>query len=79
MGRARRALDLHHRCQGGAVVNQAPVDRRLQLQIIFAFMFIFAILLFVGRPDPTRGQVIFRVAMAIMGLVGFAIVSARKR
>ncbi|MBW3628040.1 MAG: hypothetical protein KY464_01970 [Gemmatimonadetes bacterium] len=60
-------------------MNQAPVDRRLRMQIIFAFMLIFSILLFFVRPDPTRGQVIFRVAMAIMGLVGFAVVSARKR
>ena len=59
-------------------MNQAPVDRRLQMQIIFAFMVIFAILLFM-RPEPTRGQVIFHVAMVIMGLVGFFVVSVRKR
>ena len=56
-----------------------PVDRRLQMQIIFAFMLIFALLLFYIRPDATRGQVMFRVAMAATGLVGFGIVSSRRR
>jgi hypothetical protein len=60
-------------------VNQPPVDRRLQRQIIFAFMFFFAAALFVVRPDATRGQVIFRVAMATIGLAGFVAVSRRRR
>ena len=55
-----------------------PVDRRLQLQIIFAFMAIYAGLLFVVRPDPTRGQVVFRLTMAAIGVVGFTVVSSRK-
>ena len=60
-------------------MNQPPpIDRRLQRQIIFAFMFFFAVALFV-RPDPMRGQVIFRVAMAAIGIVGFLVVSRRKR
>ena len=60
-------------------MTPAPVDRRLQLQIIFAFMTIFSLLLFVMRPDPTRGQLIFRTAMIVIGLVGFGLVSARNR
>jgi hypothetical protein len=49
------------------------------MQIIFAFMVIFALLLFYVRPDATRAQVIFRAAMAATGLVGFAVVSSRRR
>ena len=60
-------------------MNQPPVDRRLQRQIIFAFMFFFALALFVVRPDSTRGQLVFRVAMAVIGLVGFLVVSRRAR
>jgi hypothetical protein len=59
-------------------VTPAPVDRRLQKQIIFAFMTIFAVLLFVVRPDATPGQIVFRSAMAAIGLVGFGVVSRRK-
>ena len=58
-------------------MNRPPVDRRLQLQIIFAFMAIYAVLLFVFRPDPTRGQIIFRVLMAALGIGGFVTVSRR--
>ena len=53
----------------------APVNRRLQRQLIFAFMFFFAAALSVLRPDATRGQVIFRVAMAAIGLGGFVAAS----
>ena len=60
-------------------MDKPPVDRRLQRQIIFAFMFFFAVALFVVRPDATRGQVIFRVAMAALGLVGFVAVSRKRR
>ena len=60
-------------------MNQPPVDRRLQRQLIFAFMFFFALALFFLRPEPTRGQMIFRVAMAAVGLGGFVAVSRRRR
>ena len=60
-------------------MSQPPVDRRVQRQIIFAFMFFFALALYFLRPEPTRGQMIFRVAMAVVGLVGFVAVSRRPR
>ena len=60
-------------------MNTPPVNRRLQRQIIFAFMFFFAAALFVVRPDATRGQLIFRVAMAALGLAGFVVVSRQRR
>jgi hypothetical protein len=52
-----------------------PVDRRLQLQIIFAFMAIYALLLFLSRREPNTGQIVFRVTMAMIGVVGFGVVS----
>jgi hypothetical protein len=60
-------------------VNRPPVDRRLQRQIIFAFMVVFAVLPFLLRPDATRGQVIFRVSMMVIGIVGFIVASRGPR
>ena len=60
-------------------MTRPPVDRRLQLQIIFAFMVVYAALLFVVRPDPTRGQVVLRLTMAAIGLLGFGVASSRRR
>lgn len=56
-----------------------PEQRVLRLQIIFAFMVIYALLLFGTRPEPTQGQVVFRVLAALVGITGFAIVSTRRR
>lgn len=60
-------------------MSRPPVDRRLQMQIIYAFMVIYALLLFVIHPNPTRGQVAFRLGMAALGLAGFTVVSWRNR
>ena len=60
-------------------MTKPPVDRRLQRQIIFAFMFFFAVALFFTRSEPTRGQLVFRVAMAALGIAGFIVVSRRRR
>lgn len=54
------------------------IDRRLQLQIVFAFTAIFAGLLFVTRPPPTTGQLVFRLAVAAAGLAGFLVVTHRR-
>jgi hypothetical protein len=59
-------------------VSRHPVDRRLQLQIIFAFIFIYSILLFLTGGQPTRGQVLYRITMMVIGLSGFFTVSRRK-
>ena len=54
-----------------------PHQRRLRLQIIFAFMAIYALILFLRHPDPTRAQVIFRAVCVVIGVAGLAVVSAR--
>ena len=59
-------------------MNPKHINRRLQMQIIFAFMPIFSLVLILTSPDPNRGQLVFRIAMAAIGVIGFAIVSTRR-
>ena len=60
-------------------VNPNHINRRLQKQIIFAFTFIFAVLLFFRNEEPTRLQVIYRVMMMAVGIGGFIYVSKQPR
>jgi hypothetical protein len=53
--------------------------RDLQLQIVFAFMIVYAAILFVVRPAPTTFQVLFRAAVAATGVVGLLSVGRRRR
>ena len=58
-------------------MSRPPVNRRLQLQIIFAFVFIYPILLWLWPGEVTPAQTIFRVTAATVGLIGFITVSRR--
>jgi hypothetical protein len=58
-------------------VSRYPVNRRLQLQIIFAFTFIYPILLYAGSGQTTPAQAIFRITTAAVGLIGFVAVSRK--
>jgi hypothetical protein len=57
----------------------APAERDRRLQIVFAFMIIYAGLLFAVRPQPNALQVAFRCAMIVIGVGGFIYVERRKR
>ena len=54
-------------------------QRDLRRQILFAFMVVYAVLLFVIRPDATTPQVVFRVVMMVIGVIGVILVELRKR
>lgn len=56
-----------------------PPTRDDKLRFIFAFVVLYAAILFVVRPDPTPGQVAFRVGVMLVGLVGLGVVGRRKR
>lgn len=58
-------------------MSRPPVNRRLQLQIIFAFIFIYPILLSLWPGEVTPAQAVFRVTAALVGLIGFVAVSRR--
>lgn len=58
-------------------MSRPPVNRKLQLQIIFAFIFIYPLLLWLWPGESTAAQAIFRVMAAAVGLVGFVTVSRR--
>lgn len=59
-------------------VSRPPVDRRLQYQIIFAFLVIYVILLSVRGGDSTSAQLVFRWSAGAIGVIGFATVSRRR-
>jgi hypothetical protein len=54
-------------------------QRDLRRQILFAFMVVYAVLLFLIRPDATTAQVVFRVVMMVIGVIGVIYVELRKR
>ena len=56
-----------------------PRQRDLRRQILFAFMVIYAALLFVIRPDATTAQVVFRIVMIVVGVVGVIYIQYQKR
>ena len=60
-------------------MSLTPRQQDFRLQIIFTFITVYAGLLFALRPDPTRGQVIFRASLAVVGLLGLGYVAVRKR
>lgn len=60
-------------------MKRTPAERDVQLQVVFAFMIVYAALLFVVRPSPTAGQVAFRGAMALIGAAGLLWVARRRR
>jgi hypothetical protein len=53
--------------------------RSERLQVIFAFLLIFPGLMFITSPDPNRAQVLFRATTALVGLIGLAWLSTRRR
>lgn len=57
----------------------SPAQRDLQLQIIFAFLVAWAVLLFVSRPEPSTFQLLFRAAVGATGVAGLLYVSRRKQ
>lgn len=54
-------------------------SRRERLQVIFAFLLVFPGLMFITSPDPNRAQVLFRASTALVGLIGLAWLSTRKK
>lgn len=54
-------------------------NRDLQLQLIFVFLIVYAMILFATRPNPTTGQVALRVGVAMVGLLGLGYVELRRR
>jgi hypothetical protein len=56
-----------------------PGHGDLRLQIVFVFLIVYAGLLFIVRPHPTVGQVIFRASVAGIGLLGLGWVENRRR
>jgi hypothetical protein len=59
-------------------INPEHIDRKLQKQIIFAFIFIFAVLQFVLNETTSQLQVVFRITMMVIGVAGFIYVSRRR-
>lgn len=54
-------------------------NRDLQLQLIFVFLIVYAMILFATRPNPTTEQVALRVGVALVGLLGLGYVELRRR
>ena len=52
--------------------------RRQQLQVIFTFLVIFGAAMFLVSPDPTRPQIVFRLALMLGGIGGMAWLNAKK-
>jgi hypothetical protein len=47
--------------------------------LVFIFVIVYAALLFVVRPNPTAGQVVFRVGMMAVGVIGLVMLRLRGR
>ncbi|MEW5929444.1 MAG: hypothetical protein AB1941_18475 [Gemmatimonadota bacterium] len=56
-----------------------PPTRDDKLRFILAFVVVYAAVLFVVRPDPTPGQVAFRVGTMLVGVAGLGVMGWRKR
>lgn len=52
--------------------------RRQRLQVIFTFLVFFGGVMFLVSPAPTRAQIIFRIALMLVGIGGLAWLNARK-
>jgi hypothetical protein len=53
-------------------------SRRNQLRFVLFFVALYGLILFLIRPDPTRGQAIFRLALVGVGVLGLVWVQMRK-
>ncbi len=60
-------------------MNRPSPSRHERLQVIFTFLVCFGGVMFLIRPDPTRAQVVFRLAVMLAGLVGLAWLNFRRR
>ena len=52
---------------------------RPSLALVFGFLAVLGGALFLVRPDPTRAQVLFRLAVILAGLAGPGVLRARGR
>lgn len=55
-----------------------PTGRREQLLVIFIFLVFFGGAMFLVSPDPTRAQIVFRLAIILTGAAGLAWLNARR-
>jgi hypothetical protein len=60
-------------------VEPAPPTREDKLRFIFAFVIVYAGVLFLVRPHPTEGQVHFRVLLVLIGASGLVALYLRSR
>lgn len=51
-------------------MNPPRPSRHERLQVIFTFLVLFSGVMFLIRPDPTRAQILFRLAMMLAGVLG---------
>jgi len=54
-------------------------NREPQIAFVLVFVIVYAALLFVVRPNPTGGQVVFRVGMRAAGVIGLIVLRRRRR
>ena len=52
---------------------------RDSLQLIFAFLAVFGLVLFLVRPEPNTAQTVFRLALAAIGGIGLAVMRGWRR
>lgn len=55
------------------------VRRRNQLRFILVFVALYGLILFLIRPHPTRAQMIFRLVLIAVGVLGLAWMHTRRR
>lgn len=60
-------------------MNRPRPSRHERLQVIFTFLVLFSGVMFLIRPDPTRAQILFRLAMMLGGVIGLLWLNTRKR
>ena len=53
--------------------------RRNRLRFILLFVALYGCILFLIRPDPTRAQTIFRLALIVASVAGLAWMQVRAR
>lgn len=58
-------------------MKPAPT-RRQRLQVVFTFLVFFGAVMFLVSPHPTRAQILFRLALMLLGIGGMAWLNAKK-